>query len=87
MSQQKGSTVTSDKPTENVYKVEEIVGSSTSSIEDAITRALDRTSQTVRNLDWFEVREIRGTVDANAANKVGWFQVKLGIGFRVEDPS
>ncbi|MQA00077.1 MAG: dodecin flavoprotein [Dehalococcoidia bacterium] len=79
--------MTTDRPTEHVYKVEEIVGSSTTSIEDAITRALDRTAQTVRNLDWFEVREIRGTVDADAASKVGWFQVKLGIGFRVEDPS
>ncbi len=34
--------------------------------------------QTLHNLDWFEVREVRGTINTW---KVGSYQVKLGIGF------
>ncbi len=68
--------------TEHVYKIVELVGSSRTSIEDAIQNALQRASETLRNLDWFEVRETRGRiVDGN----VGWYQVTLGIGFRVEE--
>ncbi len=65
----------------STYKVLELVGSSSESIQQAIDGAITRASQTIRNLDWFEVREIRGTVDGEKAN---WYQVKLGIGFRVD---
>ena len=69
---------------EHVYKVVELVGSSKESIEDAISGAIGRASETLRNLDWFEVKEIRGTIQDG---KPGWYQVKLGVGFRVLEPS
>ena len=65
----------------STYKVVELVGSSSDSLQQAIDGAITRASQTIRNLDWFEVREIRGTIDGDKAN---WYQVKLGIGFRVD---
>ena len=47
----------------STYKVVELVGSSSESIQQAIDAAIARASQTIRNLDWFEVREIRGTIE------------------------
>ena len=68
-------------PVGSTYKIVELVGSSSENIQQAIDGAIARASQTIRNLDWFEVREIRGTIDGGKAN---WYQVKLGIGFRVD---
>ena len=65
--------------TGSTYKVVELVGSSSESVQQAIDGAIARAAQTIRNLNWFEVREIRGTIDGDSAN---WYQVKLGIGFR-----
>lgn len=65
----------------STYKIVELVGSSSESVQQAIDGAIARAAQTIRNLDWFEVREIRGTIDGGGAN---WYQVKLGIGFRVD---
>lgn len=65
----------------STYKVVELVGSSSESIQQAVDGAISRAGQTIRNLDWFEVREIRGTIDGDKAN---WYQVKVGIGFRVD---
>ncbi len=67
--------------TGSTYKVVELVGSSSEGVQQAIDGAIARAAQTIRNLDWFEVREIRGTIDGDSAN---WYQVKLGIGFRVD---
>ena len=64
------------------YKVIEIVGSSPSSIEEAIQNALAETAKTVRNLDWFEVLETRGHI---VDGKVGHYQVALKVGFRISD--
>jgi len=47
----------------HVYKVEEIVGSSETSIEEAIATAVDRANQTLRNLGWFEVVQTRGHIE------------------------
>lgn len=66
---------------DHVYKTIEITGSSTSSVEDAIAGAIGKASETVRNLDWFEVTEIRGHIENNA---VAHFQVGLKVGFRLE---
>jgi flavin-binding protein dodecin len=66
---------------EHVYKKTEIVGSSKTSIEDAIERAIKRASKTIKNVDWFEVTETRGHV---VDGKVGHYQVNLKIGFRLE---
>jgi len=67
---------------DHVYGVSEIVGSSTTSIDDAIRTAIRRAAQTVRHIEWFETGEIRGHVDDG---DVAHFQVKLKLGFRIED--
>ena len=65
----------------HVYSVSEIVGTSPESIEAAVTNAISTTAQSVRNLDWFEVTEIRGhLVDGAIAD----WQVGVKVGFRVE---
>ena len=67
---------------DHVYKVIELVGSSTQSSDDAIANALARASKTMHNLNWFEVSEIRGHIENG---KVGHYQVKLKVGFRLDD--
>jgi flavin-binding protein dodecin len=64
-----------------VYKVVEIVGTSETSISNAIQNAIDKASQTLRQLGWFEVVQMRGAIDAN---KVARYQVTLKIGFTLE---
>ena len=66
----------------HVYKKIALVGSSPNGIEDAIEGAIAKASETLSNLDWFEVTEVRGTVQDG---KVGWYQVSMNIGFRVLD--
>lgn len=65
-----------------IYKLETVVGTSDTSSDDAIRGALARASKTLRNLDWFEVKEIRGMIKDGG---VGYFQVTVNIGFRLED--
>ncbi len=65
-----------------VYKKVELVGSSSESLEDAIQVALARARQTLRNLDWFEVKEIRGSL---SDGQVSAYQVTLRVGFRLEE--
>ena len=66
---------------DQVYKKIELVGSSTDSVESAIKNAIDRASKSVRQLDWFEVDQIRGHIKDG---KVAQFQVVLKAGFRLE---
>jgi len=66
----------------NTYRVTEIVGTSPDGLEQAIRSGLSRAEQTLRNLDWFEVTEIRGHLENGS---VGHFQVTLKVGFRLED--
>ena len=66
---------------DKVYKLLEMVGTSTKSSDDAIQNAIGRASQTVRNLDWFEVTENRGKIKDG---KIASYQVTLKIGFRLE---
>ncbi len=66
----------------HTYSVSEIVGSSSESIDQAIRNAITRANTTIRNLDWFEVTQIRGHI---ADGQVGHFQVGLKVGFRLED--
>ena len=68
---------------EHTYKVVELVGSSGQSIQAAVDNAIAGAGQTLRHLDWFEVKEIRGTIQDDAAS---WYQVKLGVGFRIVEP-
>ena len=67
---------------EHTYKITEIVGSSPSGIDDAIRNGVGRAAKTLRNLDWFEVTDIRG---AFSDGEVGWYQVTMKVGFRLED--
>jgi len=67
---------------DHVYRLSEIVGSSPTSVDDAIRTAIRKAARTVRNIDWFQTGEIRGqVVDGDVAH----YQVTLKIGFRVED--
>lgn len=68
---------------DHTYRVSEIVGSSSDSLEDAIRGGIRRASQTLRELDWFEVTEIRGHIEDG---DVGHFQVGMKVGFRLEAP-
>ena len=65
---------------DNIYRVVEIVGTSTTSIEDAISGAIGRAASTLEHLDWFEVMETRGHI---SDNKVAHFQVTLKVGFKL----
>jgi flavin-binding protein dodecin len=67
---------------DNVYKVIEIVGSSATSIEDAIEGAIVRASSTLHDIGWFEVKETRGHVEGG---KVAHYQVTLKIGFTLRN--
>jgi flavin-binding protein dodecin len=64
------------------YRVTEVVGTSSESIHQAVRNGVERASHTVRHLDWFEVTEIRGSIDGG---DVGSFQVSMKIGFRLDD--
>jgi len=66
---------------DHVYKLVELVGSSTVSSDDAIRNAIETAGKTLRHVDWFEVTESRGHV---ADGKVAHFQVTLKVGFRLE---
>lgn len=66
----------------HVAKVIEVVGTSEKSVEDAIHSAIKRTSETVENLQWFEVTELRGAI---SDQKIDRFQVMLKIGFGLND--
>ena len=65
---------------EKTYKLIELVGVSSGSIEEAIQNAISRANQTLKNLDWFEVIETRGLIQEG---KINQFQVKLKVGFRL----
>lgn len=65
---------------DHVYKIIEVVGSSSKSVEDGIENGVTRASETVEHLEWFKVEEIRGSV---MDGKVAQYQVVLKIGFRL----
>lgn len=67
---------------DHVYKIIEIVGSSDTSIEDAIERAVTRASKSVREIRWFEVASTRGHVEGG---RVAHYQVTLRLGFTLDD--
>jgi hypothetical protein len=67
---------------DHVYKSIELVGSSSASIEDAVSTAIAKAAQTVRNLRWFQVIETRGQIEGA---RVAHWQVTLKVGFTLED--
>jgi flavin-binding protein dodecin len=67
---------------DRTYVVNEIVGTSTDDVNNAIRNGIKRASATLRNLDWFEVAEVRGAImDGDVAH----YQVTMKVGFRLED--
>jgi dodecin len=64
-----------------IYRTTEVIGTSTESIQHAVRTAVRRANETLRNLDWFEVNEVRGTIKDG---DVGEFQVAVKIGFRLD---
>jgi flavin-binding protein dodecin len=67
---------------DNTYSITEIVGSSTEGIDDAIKGAVSRASETLHNLDWFEVTGMRGRIEGDGRCH---FQVTVKVGFRLDD--
>jgi flavin-binding protein dodecin len=66
---------------EHVYKTIEITGSSHAGPEEAIRLAIEKAAQTVHNLRWFKVTEMRGNIDKG---KIEYWQVTLDLGFTLE---
>ena len=66
---------------DHTYGITEIVGTSPDSVQQAVRNGVSRASQTVRNLDWFEITGIRGQI---ADGEVAHFQVQMKVGFRIE---
>jgi flavin-binding protein dodecin len=67
---------------DHIYRVIEIVGTSTTGVDDAIRTAIGRANATLRNLRWFEVVRTSGHIEGG---KVQHFQVTLKVGFTMED--
>ena len=67
---------------DHIYRIAEIVGTSPNGVDDAIRNAVSRADQTLRNLDWFEMTEIRGHL---ADGRVADWQVTVKIGFRLDE--
>ena len=66
---------------DHVYKLIELTGTSTTSIEDAVEKAIKRAHKTIKNLSWFQVVEVRGNIKQG---KVDHWQVSIKVGFTVE---
>ncbi|MGW0562249.1 dodecin family protein [Streptomyces agglomeratus] len=67
---------------DHTYRVTEIVGTSTEGLDQAIRNGIDRASQTLRGLDWFEMTQVRGHI---VDGRIEHYQVGLKVGFRLED--
>ena len=67
---------------DKVYKKIDVVGTSSMNLEDAIQKAVTKSAATVRNMNWFEVDEIRGRIEGDAVTQ---WQVTVRIGFAVEE--
>lgn len=66
----------------HVYKHIELTGSSPISSDDAVTKAIERASKTIKNMRWFEVLGTRGQVEDG---KIAHWQVTIKVGFTIED--
>ncbi|MEZ3177955.1 dodecin family protein [Streptomyces pimonensis] len=66
----------------HTYRVTEIVGTSPDGVDQAVRNGVERASRTLRNLDWFEVTQVRGHIEDG---QVAHWQVGLKVGFRLEE--
>lgn len=64
-----------------VYKKVELVGTSATSFSEAVANAISKATESIRNIDWFEVVEQRGQVMEGLIQQ---YQVTIRVGFRVE---
>lgn len=69
-------------PEHHVFKVTTLAGTSGTGYDDAIKRAIERAQQTLRNVQWFEVKEQRGRITTAGIE----YQVTLDVGFTLEEP-
>ena len=67
--------------TEHVYKSLELTGSSSTSSDDAIRVAIEKASESIREIRWFEVIDTRGHVKDG---KIAYWQVTVKVGFTIE---
>lgn len=67
---------------EHVYKTIKLTGTSATTIEDAVSKALKRAHKTIKGLSWFQVTETRGSIDKG---QVQLWQVTLKVGFEIQD--
>ncbi|CAL9354147.1 dodecin family protein [Streptomyces sp. DH-12] len=66
----------------HTYRVTEIVGTSPDGVDAAVRNGIERASQTLRHLDWFEVTQVRGQIEEG---RIAHWQVGLKVGFRLEE--
>jgi len=66
----------------HIYKKIELVGTSTTGVEDAVNNAITKAAETIRNMRWFEVVETRGYIEED---KVAYWQVTIKVGFTVDE--
>ncbi|CAM3138752.1 hypothetical protein PSET11_00313 [Arthrobacter ulcerisalmonis] len=66
----------------HTYSISEIVGTSNAGVDDAVRNGVAQAAKTLRNLDWFEVKEIRGHI---SDGEIADWQVTIKIGFRLDD--
>ncbi|MEU6305583.1 dodecin [Streptomyces chartreusis] len=66
----------------HTYRVTDIVGTSPEGVDQAIRNGIDRASQTLHNLDWFEVTEVRGQLEEG---QIAHWQVTMKVGFRLDE--
>ncbi|MCX0247480.1 dodecin [Streptomyces sp. NPDC008163] len=67
----------------HTYRVTEIVGTSQEGVDEAIRNGVARASETLHNLDWFEITQVRGQIENG---RIAHYQVGLKVGFRLDDP-
>ena len=67
---------------ESTYRLTELVGTSSSSVDEAIKNGISKAAKTLRGLDWFQVTEVRGAI---SDGEVSSFQVTMKLGFRVDE--
>jgi flavin-binding protein dodecin len=67
---------------DHIYKHIELTGSSKTSIEEAIQNAVVKANESVRNMRWFQMIDLRGHIDNG---NVSHWQVTIKIGFTLED--
>jgi len=66
----------------HTYRVTEIYGTSPDGVDQAVRNGIERAAQTLRNLDWFEVTQVRGQI---MDGRIAHYQVGLKVGFRLEE--